>query len=257
MNHSFGFEKNFWKHPHLFSFFLNFGPLVLEKTNSVKKNSLLPQVKLIRHCHTEPLLKLKQKAQHVLQYMITIIISNKKLKKFYCKKAQKNLDDKNGVNINEKKIFKQEKDNFWCSMWVKRQLILLFFSFIAKFTYVSLSMSVLCHPHNVRGLESTRGRRLSGVDSGLLALWGWYCSCIKCNFHKFIAIIRHWIIKSRFINYFLEKFYHVLLVYKERERMFFSDFSRTEWLYVTSGTLPLSFFLFALQKNSRGLLLYH
>lgn len=142
----------------------------------------------------------------------------------------------------KKKIFKQEKDNFWCSMWVKRQLILLFFSFIAKFTYVSLSMSVLCHPHNVRGLESTRGRRLSGVDSGLLALWGWYCSCIKCNFHKFIAIIRHWIIKSRFINYFLEKFYHVLLVYKERERMFFSEFSRTEWLYVTSGTLPLSFF---------------
>lgn len=60
----------------------------------------------------------------------------------------------------KKKIFKQEKDNFWCSMWVKRQLILLFFSFIAKFTYVSLSMSVLCHPHNVRGLESTRGRRL-------------------------------------------------------------------------------------------------
>lgn len=98
------------------------------------------------------------------------------------------------------------------------------------------------HPHNVRGLESTRGRRLSGVDSGLLALWGWYCSCIKCNFHKFIAIIRHWIIKSRFINYFLEKFYHVLLVYKERERMFFSEFSRTEWLFVTRGTLPLSFF---------------
>lgn len=32
------------------------------------------------------------------------------------------------------------------------------------------------------------------------------------------------------------------LVYKERERMFFSEFSRTEWLFVTRGTLPLSFF---------------
>lgn len=193
MNHSFGFER-FWKHPHLFSFFLNFGTVVLEKTNSVKKNSLLPQVKLIRHCRTEPVLKLKQKAQHVLQYMITIIISNNKLKKFYCKKAQKNLDDKNEVKINEKKIFKQEKDYFWCSVWVKRQLILIFFKFFfAKYTYVSLSMSVLFCPHNVRGPESARGRGLSGVHSGLLALWGWHCSCTKCNFHKFIAIIGHWI----------------------------------------------------------------
>lgn len=49
--------------------------------------------------------------------------------------------------------------------------------------------------------------------------------------------------KSRSINYFLEKFYNVFfLVYKERERMFFSEFSRTEWLFVTRGTLPLSFF---------------
>lgn len=86
--------------------------MVLEKTNSVKKNSLLPQVKLIRHCRTEPLLKLKQKAQHVLQYMITIIISNNKLKKFYCKKAQKNLDDKNEVKINEKKYLNKKKITF-------------------------------------------------------------------------------------------------------------------------------------------------
>lgn len=118
----------------------------------------------------------------------------------------------------------------------------IIFFFYCKI-YLCKSFHVSTVPSSqVRGLESTRGRRLSGVDSGLLALWGWYCSCIKCNFHKFIAIIRHWIIKSRFINYFLEKFYHVLLVYKERERMFFSEFSRTEWLYVTSGTLPLSFF---------------
>lgn len=116
-----------------------------------------------------------------------------------------------------------------------------FFFFFAKFTYVSLSMSVLFYPHNVRGLESARGRGLSGVDSGLLALWGWHCSCTKCNFHKFIAIIGHWIVKSRSINYFLEKFYNVLLVYKERERIFFSEFSRTEWLFVTCGTLLLSF----------------
>lgn len=31
------------------------------------------------------------------------------------------------------------------------------------------------------------------------------------------------------------------LVYKERERMFFSEISRTEWLFVTCGTLLLSF----------------
>lgn len=75
------------------------------------------------------------------------------------------------TKINENKIFKQEKDYFWCSVWVKRQLILNFFKFFfAKFTYVSLSMSVLFCPHNVRGPESARGRGLSGVHSGLLAL---------------------------------------------------------------------------------------
>lgn len=126
------------------------------------------------------------------------------------------------------KIYTRTRLLFVFHVSEKGNLHYKFFFFNTKFTYVNLSMSALC------------------LHKMLLPQV--YCHHLALDF-----------LKSRSINYFLEKFFNVLLVYKEREMIFFlSSLGRSDSLYMCNKWNPfIVFYLFALPKNSMGLLLSH